>query len=58
MPQYAVLTILATKPRLTSAELARKAFVTPQTIYELIKGLEKKGLLARAQEVHNKKRSI
>ena len=46
-PQYAVLSQLATAPGLSSAELARRAFVTPQTMNDIVTKLEAAGLLER-----------
>jgi DNA-binding MarR family transcriptional regulator len=46
-PQYAVLSALETDAGLSGAELARRAFVTPQTMQALIVGLEGAGFLIR-----------
>jgi DNA-binding MarR family transcriptional regulator len=46
-PQYAVLSFLASQPDLSNAELARRAFVTPQTMNEILTTLEANGLIAR-----------
>jgi len=46
-PQYAVLTFLEEAPRLSSAELARRAFVTPQTMNRIVANLEAAGLIER-----------
>src|SRR5262245_55810185 len=45
-PQYAALAALEAGP-LSGAELARRCFVTPQTMNELLVGLERRGLVAR-----------
>jgi DNA-binding MarR family transcriptional regulator len=45
--QYAVLYHLANSPGASSAELARLSFVTPQTMIRLVRGLERRHLLAR-----------
>jgi DNA-binding MarR family transcriptional regulator len=47
MPQVAVLVALARKPGASVAELARHAFVTPQTMGEVLAGMEAKDLIAR-----------
>lgn len=47
VPQYATLWVLAEAPGLSSAELARRSFVTAQTMNEIICGLEGAGLVAR-----------
>ncbi len=49
-PQYAVLTALALAPGRSNAELARAAFVTPQTMQGIVANLERAGLLARAPD--------
>ena len=46
-PQYAVLATLEAEPGISSAGLARAAFVTPQTMGRMVAGLEQQGLLAR-----------
>ena len=46
-PQYAVLAALARQPGLANAELARRAFVTPQTMVRIVATLEARGLLER-----------
>jgi DNA-binding MarR family transcriptional regulator len=47
-PQYAILSFLAEEPDLSSAELARRAFVTPQTMNEILTKLAADGLVARS----------
>src|SRR5215469_16874427 len=46
-PQYAVLTFLAEAPGLSSAQLARRAFVTPQTMNRIVANLEAARLIER-----------
>jgi DNA-binding MarR family transcriptional regulator len=46
-PQYAVLSQLREYPGLSNAELARKSFVTPQTMNLIIKNLEERKLVIR-----------
>ena len=46
-PQYAVLTYLEASPGATNAELARRTFVTPQTMQVILVGLEKAELVLR-----------
>lgn len=48
-PQYAALSALASEPGLSNAELARRCFVTPQTMHQLTGGLEARGLIERSQ---------
>lgn len=46
-PQYSVLAGLEFSAGLSSAELARRAFVTPQTMQSIIATLERDGLIMR-----------
>lgn len=46
-PQNAVLLAVAGNPRMSNAELARAAFVTPQTMQAILVNLERAGLIAR-----------
>src|SRR5215470_9172611 len=46
-PQYAVLTFLQDSPGLSSAQLARRAFVTPQTMNRIVANLEAAELIER-----------
>ena len=53
IPHYVVLTFLAESPGLPNAELARKAFVTPQSMNEVLKQLEASGLVERQPSPSN-----
>lgn len=54
-PQYAGLAVLEETPGISSAELARRCFVTPQTMNAIVAGLERRGLLERrAHAVHGR----
>jgi DNA-binding MarR family transcriptional regulator len=46
-PQYAVLEALREAAGLSGAELARRAFVSPQTMNDIVVGLERLGLVDR-----------
>ena len=46
-PQYAVLSLLAEEPGLSNAELARRAFVTAQTMHEILALLQLRGWVGR-----------
>jgi DNA-binding MarR family transcriptional regulator len=46
-PQYAALAFLEESPGLSSAQLARQAFVTPQTMQRIVANLGAAGLLER-----------
>src|ERR1700722_13105883 len=47
-PQNAVLLAVAGSPRISNAELARAAFVTPQTMQAILVNLERGGLIVRS----------
>ncbi len=49
-PQYAALSILEEAQGLSNAELARRCFVTPQTMHKIIVGLEAKALVERKSD--------
>jgi DNA-binding MarR family transcriptional regulator len=53
IPQYVALSFLAETPGLANADLARRAFVTPQTMNEVLKQLESTGLVERRQNATN-----
>lgn len=46
-PQYAALAALEQNPGASNAALARACFMTPQTMLEILKGLEKLGWVVR-----------
>jgi DNA-binding MarR family transcriptional regulator len=46
-PQYAVLAFLEVEAGASNAALARRAFVTPQTMQAILVALERAGLIAR-----------
>ncbi|PSQ96646.1 MAG: MarR family transcriptional regulator [Bacteroidetes bacterium SW_9_63_38] len=46
-PQYAALTALEREDGLSNAEVARRCFVTPQTMHSIVTRLEEEGLLQR-----------
>src|SRR5690349_2373395 len=46
-PQYAALSVLEEQPGLSGAALARRSFVTPQTMNTIVSHLEAAGLLVR-----------
>ena len=48
-PQYAALSELAKEKGLSNAELARRCFVTPQTMHQIVTGLERSELITRSQ---------
>ena len=47
-PQFAVLTMIASYPGLSGADLARLTFLTPQTINVIVRNLEKAGAIGKS----------
>jgi DNA-binding MarR family transcriptional regulator len=45
--RFAALFALKREPGLSNADLARRAFVTPQTMIRIVEGLESRGLIVR-----------
>jgi DNA-binding MarR family transcriptional regulator len=48
-PQYAALSNLENAPGLSNAELARRCFVTPQTMIRIVASLEEKNMVTRSE---------
>ncbi len=46
--QYAALSALISEAGLSNAELARRCFVTPQTMHQILGGLESRNLVGRS----------
>lgn len=53
LPQYTTLTVLLRRPGLSNAQLARRAYITPQSMQEVLRTLEDRGLVARSPSVDN-----
>lgn len=51
VPQYACLEVLAVRPDLSNAELARATFVTRQSMNVVLRGLQDAGLTTRPDTV-------
>lgn len=47
IPQYTVLSVIARRSGLSNAQLARRAYVSPQAMHQVIRGLEQDGLVVR-----------
>ncbi len=56
--QYAVLAELNVRPDQTNADLAERAFITPQSMQGVLAGLETLGLVIRRQDSHNGRRQM
>jgi DNA-binding MarR family transcriptional regulator len=53
--QYTTLSILERGGELSNAQLARRAYMTPQSMYEVIEALEKKGLVGRTPHPNHRR---
>ena len=53
--QYTALTVLESRGPLSSAQLARRSFLRPQTMHEMVLSLEKRGVIAREPQAGNKR---
>jgi len=53
--QYTALSVLRGREGLSSAQLARRSFLRPQTMHEMVLTLEKRGLIQRTQQTGNKR---
>ncbi|MDL5157757.1 MarR family winged helix-turn-helix transcriptional regulator [Actinomycetospora termitidis] len=56
--QYTALTVLAARDGLTSAELARNSFVTPQAMADLVTALERGDLITRRRNPDNRRQLL
>ena len=53
--QYTTLSILRSRSGLSNAQLARRLWVTPQSMNEVISALERAGLIERVPDVANRR---
>lgn len=53
--QYTAMSVLEGRGALSSAQLARRSFLRPQTMHEMVLTLEKRGLLVRKPQPDNKR---
>lgn len=56
--QYTALTVLARRDGLTSAELARNSFVTPQAMADLVTALERGNHIERRRDPDNRRQLL
>jgi DNA-binding MarR family transcriptional regulator len=54
--QYTTLSVLAKFPNISSAQLARLTFVSPQSANEMVATLERKRFLTRSVDTDNRRR--
>ena len=55
LSQYTALSLLEHRDRLSSAQLARRHFVTPQAMNQLVATLERDGLIRREPDTANRR---
>lgn len=53
--QYTALGVLERRDGLTAAQLARRSFVTPQSMQDMVRALQDKGFVDRAQSPDNRR---
>lgn len=53
--QFTALTVLRRRAGLSSAQLARRSFVTPQTMNEMVRWLEQRGHIERHRDPANRR---
>jgi DNA-binding MarR family transcriptional regulator len=53
VPKYTALSILRDRPGLSNAQLARRTYVTPQSMNEVLRALEDDGLIVRSQSANH-----
>lgn len=56
--QYTALSVLARRPQMSSADLARRSFVRPQSMSDLVAGLERHEFIARAPDPDNRRKLL
>jgi DNA-binding MarR family transcriptional regulator len=55
LPQYTALSILRRQSGLSNAQLARRSFVRPQSMNQVIVQLERSGLIVRAPDANHRR---
>jgi DNA-binding MarR family transcriptional regulator len=53
--QYTALSVLQRRGGLSSAQLARRSFLRPQTMHEMVLTLEQRGLISRERDPRNRR---
>jgi DNA-binding MarR family transcriptional regulator len=56
--QYTALTVLERHPDLSSAQLARNSFVTAQTMADMVRALQARGLVERHRDAADRRRLV
>jgi DNA-binding MarR family transcriptional regulator len=55
VPKYTALSILRDRPGLSNAQLARRTYVTPQSMNEVLLALEADGLIVRSPAANHRR---
>lgn len=55
IPQFTTLSVLARRDGLSNAQLARRAYITPQSMNEVVLELERRGLLRRRPDADHRR---
>jgi DNA-binding MarR family transcriptional regulator len=55
VPQYTVMSVLRNRSGLSNAQLARRSFVTPQSMNEVLASLEAAGLVTRDEDPNHRR---
>jgi DNA-binding MarR family transcriptional regulator len=55
VPEFTTLSVLARRPGLSNAQLARRAYITPQSMQDVLHSLEVRGLVKRSADPRNKR---
>lgn len=55
LPEYTVLTVLRRTSGLNNAQLARRAYIRPQSMHEVLSALESRGLISRTESTANRR---
>lgn len=55
LPQFTVLAVLLRRPGLSNAQLARRAYITPQSMQEVLRVLEDRALIRRTPASENQR---
>lgn len=55
VPAFTTLSVLLRRPGLSNAQLARRAYITPQSMQDVLRSLEARGLVSRSPDRHNRR---
>ncbi len=55
IPQFTTLSVLLRRSGLSNAQLARRSYITPQSMHDVVLGLERRGLVTRQPHPDHRK---